>query len=61
VKITGEDLLKLITWVDCNCVYRGLEEIRQLPARGCRDAPTINRLQPVSDPPAEETKGNQGK
>ena len=60
VKIEGEDLLKLITWVDCNCVYRGLEEIRQLPSRGCRDAPTIERLQPVSDGPAEEKpKGEQ--
>jgi hypothetical protein len=60
VKIEGEDLLRLITWVDCNCVYRGLEEIRQLPARGCRDAPTIERLQPVTDgPDQEKPKGEQ--
>jgi hypothetical protein len=54
VKIEGEDLLKLVTWVDMNCVYRGMEEIRQLPARGCRDAPTIERLRPVSDAPATQ-------
>ena len=50
VKIEGDDLRRLIAWVDCNCVYRGLEEIRQLPARHCRDAPAIDRLQPVTDP-----------
>jgi hypothetical protein len=50
VKIEGEDLLRPITWVDCNCVYRGLEEVRQLPSPLCRDAPKIDRLRPVSDP-----------
>ncbi len=61
VKIEGSDLLKLIAWVDCNCVYRGDEEVRQLPdpnpgvARRfpvpprIRTAPRINRLSPVSD------------
>jgi hypothetical protein len=45
----AKDLLKLIAWVDMNCVYRGLEEIRKLPAPLCRNAPTIDRMQPVSD------------
>jgi hypothetical protein len=49
VKIEGEDLLRLIAWVDMNCVYRGLEEVRKLPAPLCRDAPAIDRLQPVND------------
>ena len=63
VKVTGEDLLRLIAWVDCNCVYRGDEEVRQIPdppakvaARfpvpvKVRTAPRIRRLQPVNDPP----------
>jgi hypothetical protein len=62
VKIEGEDLLRLTAWVDCNCVYRGEEEIRQIPdpdasrfagwtvpPRTCT-APRIDRLQPVTDP-----------
>jgi hypothetical protein len=57
VKIEGEDLLRLIAWVDCNCVYRGEEEVRQIPdppGGRCktRTAPVIDRLQPVTDPPA---------
>jgi hypothetical protein len=64
VKVEGEDLQRLIAWVDCNCVYRGDEEIRQIPdpppqtARRfpvpvkTRTAPTIARLQPVTDPSA---------
>jgi hypothetical protein len=60
VKISGEDLLRLMAWVDCNCVYRGEEEIRQLPdppdpglpvRPRLRTAPVINRLEPVADPP----------
>lgn len=31
VKVEGEDLLRLSVWVDCNCVYRGEEEVRQIP------------------------------
>jgi hypothetical protein len=59
VKIAGEDLLRLIAWVDCNCVYRGDEEVRQLPdppdpglpvRPRIRTAPVIVRLSPVSDP-----------
>ena len=61
VKIDGEDLQRLIAWVDCNCVYRGDEEVRQIPdpppeiaARfpvpvKTRTAPKIERLQPVTD------------
>ncbi len=61
VKIEGEDLQRLIAWVDCNCVYRGDEEVRQIPdpppeiaARfpvpvKTRTAPKIERLQPVTD------------
>jgi len=62
VKVAGEDLLRLIAWVDCNCVYRGEEEVRQIPdpdpgqfrgwtvpPRTCT-APRIDRLQPVTDP-----------
>jgi len=62
VKITGVDLLKLIAWVDCNCVYRGDEEVRCIPDPGpsvarrfavppkTRTAPRIKRLNPVTDP-----------
>ena len=50
VKIGGEDLLKLIVRVECNCICRWLEEVRQLPACLCRDAPVTDRLQPVTDP-----------
>jgi hypothetical protein len=62
VKIDGEDLLRLIAWVDCNCVYRGDEEVRQIPDPPpqvasqfpvpvrMRTAPRIDRLQPVTDP-----------
>jgi hypothetical protein len=31
VKVEGEELQRLIAWVDCNCVYRGDEEVRQIP------------------------------
>ncbi len=61
VKIGGEDLQRLIAWVDCNCVYRGDEEVRQIPdpppevanrfpvpVKTCT-APKIARLQPVTD------------
>jgi hypothetical protein len=63
VKIEGEDLQRLIAWVDCNCVYRGDEEVRQIPdpdpsqfpnwtvlPKTCT-APLIDRLQAVTDPP----------
>ena len=62
VKVEGEDLARLIAWVDCNCVYRGDEEIRQIPdpppqvARGfpvpvkTRTAPSVARLWPTTDP-----------
>jgi hypothetical protein len=61
VKVEGEDLQRLIAWVDCNCVYRGDEEVRQIPDPPpaianrfpvpikTRTAPRIDRLQPVSD------------
>ncbi len=61
VKVEGEDLQRLIAWVDCNCVYRGDEEVRQIPdpppqiadrfpvpVKTCT-APAIDRLQPVTD------------
>jgi len=63
VKVQGEDLLRLIAWVDCNCVYRGDEEVRQLPDPPpsvasrfpvpvkVRTAPIIKRLHAVNDPP----------
>ena len=66
VKITGVDLQKLIAWVDSNCVYRGDEEVRQIPdptpavaARfpvpvKVRTAPRVKRLQPVNDPPPKK-------
>jgi hypothetical protein len=62
VKIEGDDLLRLIAWVDSNCVYRGDEEVRQIPdatagvakrfsvAPKTCTAPIINRLSPVTDP-----------
>jgi hypothetical protein len=61
VKVEGEDLQRLIAWVDCNCVYRGDEEVRQIPDPPpevashfpvpvkTKTAPRIDRLQPVSD------------
>jgi len=61
VKVDGEDLQRLIAWVDCNCVYRGDEEVRQIPDPPAqtagrypvpvktKTAPHIERLQPVSD------------
>lgn len=61
VKVEGEDLLRLIAWVDCNCVYRGDEEVRQIPDPPLevanrfpvpvktRTAPLIDRLQPITD------------
>jgi len=67
VKIEGDDLLRLIAWVDSNCVYRGDEEVRQIPDSGesvarrfpvapkTRTAPIINRLSPINDPePADK-------
>jgi hypothetical protein len=62
VKITGEDLLRLIAWVDANCVYRGDEEVRAIPDPDpepfratwtvlpkTRTAPVIDRLQAQTD------------
>jgi hypothetical protein len=61
VKVEGEDLQRLIAWVDCNCVYRGEEEVRQIPdppravansypvpVKTC-SAPRISRLHAVTD------------
>lgn len=70
VKIEGDDLLRLIAWVDSNCVYRGDEEVRQIPdpdeatyrKQGwtvppkTRTAPVIDRNQPINDPPVESKK-----
>jgi hypothetical protein len=54
VKVGGEDLLRLMAWVDSNCVYRGMEEVRRLPETGplhlTRSAPEVDRLCPVNDP-----------
>jgi hypothetical protein len=54
--VEGEDLLRLMAWVDANCVYRGMEEVRKLPETGrghlTRSAPDVARLDPVTDPPA---------
>jgi hypothetical protein len=62
VNVEGEDLQRLIAWVDCNCVYRGDEEVRQIPDPPpeiakrfpvpvkTRTAPQIERLQPINDP-----------
>ena len=57
VRITGDDLRRLIAWVDCNCVYRGDEEVRLIPdpqtagrfpvPPKIRTAPVIDRLQPI--------------
>jgi len=59
VKIEGEDLRRLMAWVDSNCVYRGEEEIRMIddyPAGAdfpvpflIKNAPRIDRLQPFND------------
>jgi hypothetical protein len=63
VKVQGEDLLRLIAWVDCNCVYRGEEEVREIPDPDAelfakqgwtvpprtRTAPIIDRLQAITD------------
>jgi len=61
VKIEGEDLRRLMAWVDSNCVYRGEEEIRKIPdpvgpqfdrfviKPTIKNAPEIDRLQPVTD------------
>jgi len=69
VKIEGDDLRRLIAWVDSNCVYRGDEEVREIPdadagvakrfavAPKTCTAPIINRLSPVTDPkPVKQTK-----
>ncbi|MBT3199229.1 MAG: hypothetical protein HN350_04875 [Phycisphaerales bacterium] len=62
VKIEGDDLLRLIAWVDANCVYRGDEEVRHIPDSGenvtkrfavapkTKTAPIIERLHPINDP-----------
>lgn len=62
IKASPEDLRRLVAWVDANCVYRGDEEIRQIPdppdAQVARfpvrprimTAPVIDRLQPINDP-----------
>jgi hypothetical protein len=55
MKVQGEDLRRLIAWVDSNCVYRGMEEVRQLPENLkpnylTRSAPIVDRLCPVTDP-----------
>jgi len=67
VKVDGEDLQRLIAWVDCNCVYRGDEDVRQIPDPPqeiasrfpvpvkTRTAPEIARLLPVTDPRPLET------
>ncbi|MBT3193195.1 MAG: hypothetical protein HN341_11630, partial [Verrucomicrobia bacterium] len=61
IKVSPEDQRRLIAWVDANCVYRGDEEIRQIPdppaaqvARfpvrpRIKTAPVINRLQAIND------------
>jgi hypothetical protein len=61
VKIEGEDLQRLMAWVDCNCVYRGDEEVRQIPDPPpnianrfpvpvkTKTAPVISRLHAVTD------------
>lgn len=66
VKVEGDELRRLIAWVDCNCVYRGDEEVRQLPDPPpevasrfpvpvkLRTAPIISRLHAVNDPPVSE-------
>ncbi len=62
VHVEGEDLRRLIAWVDANCVYRGDREVRMIPdppessvARfpvrpRIKTAPVIDRLQAVTDP-----------
>ncbi|MBI5832841.1 MAG: PD40 domain-containing protein [Armatimonadetes bacterium] len=62
VKVEGEDLQRLIAWVDCNCVYRGDEEIRQIPDPPrppgwavpplVQSAPVIDRTKPIDYVPA---------
>jgi len=61
IVVSPEDQRRLIAWVDANCVYRGDEEIRQIPdplpdqvARfpvrpRIKTAPVIDRLQPIND------------
>ncbi|VGO13591.1 hypothetical protein PDESU_02148 [Pontiella desulfatans] len=61
VKIEGDDLRRLMAWVDANCVYRGDKEIRMIPdpvgpefdrfavRPTIKNAPVIDRLQPVTD------------
>ena len=61
IKASPEDLRRVTAWVDANCVYRGDEEIRQIPdpleeqvARfpvrpRIMTAPVIDRLQPIND------------
>ncbi|MDA3926624.1 MAG: hypothetical protein PF904_18210 [Kiritimatiellae bacterium] len=68
VKVEGDELRRLIAWVDCNCVYRGDEEVRLLPDPlqeianrfpvpvKLRTAPVISRLHPVNDPPVSVAK-----
>ncbi len=57
----SEDWRRIVAWVDANCVYRGDEEVRQIPDPPMCDvarhpvrprimtAPRIDRLQPVTD------------
>jgi len=60
VKIEGEDLRRLMAWVDSNGVYRGDKEIRMIDDyKGAaanfpvpmliKNAPRIDRLQPIND------------
>ena len=49
VKVTGDDLQKLIAWVDANCPYLGDEEIRQMPD------PQFDGIEQLSIPPRMKT------
>jgi hypothetical protein len=61
VKVEGDDLRRLIAWVDTNCVYRGDKEVRMIddppasvanryPVRpSIKSAPVIDRLQAIND------------
>jgi hypothetical protein len=61
IKVDPADLRRMIAWVDANCVYRGDEEIREIPdppeasvkrfavRPRIKTAPVIDRLQPVTD------------
>lgn len=72
-KVEGEDLLRLSVWVDCNCVYRGDEEVRQIPDPDPKayrhwtvppkthSAPNIDRMQPVTDPVPVPSEGSRAR